>query len=610
MNQQVYLHRYTTTFGLNKRIKNYKKIMLTVKSLIKSKAKLSSKSLLSMCILTGLLSLSGCATHSATKQADNHQAKPLETKSLSAEFVFKYLIGEIAGQRGDLASSGAVFYELAKTERDPRLAERAAKIAVYGNMPQLAIPAFKLWNELDPASTEAQQAMTEILIESGKLKETEPYLKNLLAKEENQKSGFLYLNTLLAKSPNKAAVLKLVKSLAAPYPELAEAHFAVAQAAWTASQDDIALKALDKVEALSPDWNIAVLLKGQVLFAQSPQTAINFYQEFLDKNPDAFEIRINLAKVLLSQKQIDAVKQELPLIAKYANGPSKNNKEIMAVVGLLAYQCADYTMAENYFHQALNLEGNGSDKIYIYLAETAEKLHQHEKAILWYEKVPLGHNYLEAQLGLAHIIARTQSVDKAIEKLDVIDHLNNEQHILVIQTQAQLLAKADRNQEAFDLLDKSVKNLANTPELVYDYALAAERLGNFELMESELRRAIGARPNFAAAYNALGYSFADRNINLDESIKLIEKALSLEPNSYYILDSLGWAHYRKGDLDKALFYLEQAYKTNPEAEIAAHLGETLWQKGQHEAAKKIWEEGLSIDPNNKVLITTINKFKS
>jgi tetratricopeptide (TPR) repeat protein len=180
----------------------------------------------------------------------------------------------------------------------------------------------------------------------------------------------------------------------------------------------------------------------------------------------------------------------------------------------------------------------------------------------------------------------------------------------VIKTQATILSKAKQNKEAFDLLDAAVKNLPNTPELVYDYALAAERLQKFDLMETELRKAIAFKPDFAAAYNALGYSFADRNVKVDEAITLIQKALELSPNDHYMLDSLGWAYYRKGNLDQAINYLQKAYSINPDPEIAAHLGEVLWHKGRHDQAKKIWTDALSLDPDNEVLLATANKFKS
>lgn len=564
------------------------------------------------------LVLNGCATNNHMKNenmiiaTDDSGHSVNETDgSLSPEFIYKYLVAEVAGQRGDIGTSGAIFYDLARTERDPRLAERAAKIAAFGNIPNLAMPAIKLWAELDPSSTEAQQAMTEVLIATGKLSDTKPYLTRLLLKEETRANGFLYINSLLNRSPDKAAVLGLVQSLAEPYPDLAEAHFAIAQAAWSANQDDIALKAIDKTETLRPGWDLAALLKGQVLFRKSPQAAIDFYYDFLKTHADANEVRINLAKLLVSQKQYDAAKKEYPTIIKHAkNSANRNIADITAIIGLLSFQSADYAAAQSYFQQALDLDFKDTDQIYLYLGQTTEKQHQDNAAIDWYNKIPLGPRYLEAQISLANVIARTQSVDKAIALLDALENLSTAQEIIVIQSEASLLVKAKRNLDAFYLLESAVKNLPNTPDLVYDYALAAERIQKFDLMESELRKAIAAKPDFAAAYNALGYSFADRNIKLNEAIALIEKALSISPDDHYMLDSLGWAHYRKGNLDKAITYLQQAYNINPDPEIAAHLGEVLWLKGQHDQAKKIWSDALSINPDNEMLVITANKFKS
>jgi len=564
----------------------------------------SAITLLLACLSLGV-GLSACATKHKLKPT-NASISPIEKNGLSSDFIYKYLVGEVAGQRGELATSGTIFYELAKTERDPRLAERAAKIAVYANIPSLAIPAVKLWSELDPSSIEAQQAVSEMLIATGKLKDTESYLARLLVKEETRAGGFLYLNVLLSRSSDKAGVLSLVQSLAKPYPKLAEAHFAIAQSAWSAGQNDIALEALNIAESLKPGWSIAALLKGQILFGKSPQVALDFYQNFIKQNPAANEVRINMAKLLVSQKRYAEAKKEYPLIIKNAN----KSPDVSAILGLLSYQSSDYVAAESYFQQALDLDFKDVDQLYIYLAQTAEKLNHDDAALSWYSKIQSGTRYLEAQVNLANVIARTQSVDKAIDKLDALEDLNAEQQIIVIQTQAGLLGKAKRNQEAFDLLDKAVTNLPNTAELVYDYALAAERLQKYDILESELRKAIKAKPDFAAAYNALGYSFADRNIRLDEAVKLIEKALSISPNDHYILDSLGWAYYRKGNLDKAVEYLQQAYNANADPEIAAHLGEVLWQKGQREEATKIWRDALIANPENEVLLAISKKFKS
>ena len=563
------------------------------------------KTMLAAFISLSVLSLSGCATKDKLQRADT-KVSAIEKNDLSSDFIYRYLVGEVAGQRGDLEASASIFYELAKTERDPSLAERAAKIAVYANIPSLAIPAVKLWSELDPTSIEAQQAVSEMLIATGKLKDTEPFLAKLLVKEETRAGGFLYLNVLLSRSNDKAGVLSLVQSLATPYPKLAEAHFAVAQSAWSAGQNELALEALNTAERLKPGWPIAALLKGQILFVKSPQVALEFYQNFLKQNPTANEVRINMAKLLVSQKRYAEAKKEYPLIIKSAN----KSPDVSAILGLLSYQSSDYVAAESYFKQALDLDFKDVDQLYIYMAQTAEKLNHDDVALSWYSKIQSGAHYLEAQIDLANVIARTQSVDKAIEKLDALEDLNTEQQIIVIQAQAGLLGKVKRDQEAFDLLDKAVANLPNTAELVYDYAIAAERLQKYDILESELRKAISAKPDFSAAYNALGYSFADRNIRLDEAIKLIEKALSISPNDHYILDSLGWAYYRKGNLDKAIDYIQQAYDFNADPEIAAHLGEVLWQKGAREEAAKIWRDALIANPENEVLLTTSNKFKS
>ncbi len=588
-------------------------------------------------ILLSLLALSGCATQKlqpTQAQTGEHTAvsAKLAEKPLNAEFIYQYLVAEIAGQRGDYATSGSIFYQLAKSEEDARFAERAAKVAAYGNVGNLVLPAVELWAHLDPSSTEAQQAMTEILIKTDRLSEAEPYLSQLLAKEEMRASGFLFINSLLNRSPNKLGVLFLTQSLAEPYPNLAEAHFSIAQAAINANKNDIALDALNRAEKLKSGWGLAAILKGQLLFSESPQKAINYYQAYLKKYPKSNEIRLNLCKILVSQKQYATAKKEFPRIIEEAKQEvekraqssaktpenntnqldfaEKNLADVSAVLGMLAMQGEDYPTAKEYFEEALKSDFKEPDQLYLYMGQVSEKLQDDAAARAWYEKVPAGNRYLESRLNIGNLIARQTSTDEAIRFLDDVENLTAEQQILVIQTEAQMLAKAKRSQEAFELLAKTVNNMPNTPELVYDYALMAERIGKYDVMEKELRRVIEVKPDFAAAYNALGYSFADRNIKLDEALTLIKKALEISPNDHYMLDSLGWVYYKKGELDQAATYLKQAFDIHPDPEIAAHLGEVLWQKGQREQAKKIWSDALKVDPENEVLLSTHRKFNS
>ena len=341
----------------------------TTASLKKSSLLLTS--ILWICISAGAVILNGCAANKHLKDdsmamaAENNTPASGEDDSvLEPEFIYRYLVGEIAGQRGDIGTSGAIFYDLARSERDARLAERAAKIAAYGNITNLAVPAIKLWAELDPDSTEAQQAMTEMLIATGRLDDTRPYLSKLLSKEETRASGFLYLNTLLNRSPDKVAVLELIQFLAQPYPDSAEAHFAVAQAAWITNKDDIALTAINKAETLRAGWDVAALLKGQILYRKSPQAAIDYYYDFLGSHPASNEVRINLAKLLVSQKQYEAAKKEYPIIIEHAKNSTSNNiADVTAIIGLLSYQSADYISARNYFQQALAMDFKDADQL-------------------------------------------------------------------------------------------------------------------------------------------------------------------------------------------------------------------------------------------------------
>jgi tetratricopeptide (TPR) repeat protein len=172
-----------------------------------------------------------------------------------------------------------------------------------------------------------------------------------------------------------------------------------------------------------------------------------------------------------------------------------------------------------------------------------------------------------------------------------------------------LLVQAKRPQEAFDLLRETVETLPNSPDLIYDYAMVAERVQRFDVMEHELNKLILLKPDMGHAYNALGYSLADRNERLDEAQTLIEKALALNPSDYFILDSMGWLKYRRGQLSQALDYLKRAYAVQPDPEIAAHLGEVLWQQGNREEAIKTWENALHEHPDNEVLLNTSKKFQ-
>ena len=545
------------------------------------------------------------ATLASLHAAADTKTAPTIT-SANAEFVYKYLLGEVAMQRGESTLASQLFLDLAKQTLDPRLAERAARAAVFANQPGIALQASTLWAELDPGSQEAQQASSQLLIASGNLKEAKPHMQKLLAQEDKRANGFLYLNGLLANQKDKNEVLNAITELAAPYPKLPEAHFSVAQAALIADKRDVAQKELDTANKLRPGWELAAQMQGQMFLKDSPDKAIAFYQGFLKQYPKANDVRMAYAKTLVSQKRFAEAKPEFVKLVESSNG----SPEISAVVGLLSLESSDYPMADKYLQQSISSGFKDPEQLYGYLGRSAERQKDDAKALNWYDKIQGGDHYLDGRLSAASVIARTKNVDAAIKMLDEVDDLAPEQQILIIQTKTNMLSLVKRNQESFDLLDKAASTWPNSAEIVYDHAMAAERVGKYDIMETELRKLIKAKPDFAAAYNALGYSFADRNVKLPEAQTLLETAVKLAPDDHYMLDSLGWVHYRLGNLDKAADFLRKAYAVQADPEIAAHLGEVLWKQGKLEEAKKLWASALKDFPENDVLLATTKKFNS
>lgn len=522
----------------------------------------------------------------------------------TAEFVFKYLVGEIAGQRGEVDLASKLFYELAQSSQDARIAERAAKSAIYSRNLPLATTATQLWVTLNPDSQEAQQASTQIALSRGDLAAAKPHLQKLLEKEDSRASGFLYLNTLLAQEKDKAAVLTLVQALGQPYPKLPEAHFTIAHAAWAAGLKDLAIAECDKADALYAGWEINAMLKGQVLYENSPDKSIDFYRTHLKKYPESNQIRLNLARTLVNQKRLTEAKPEFQKLIK----ASSSTPEILVVVGLLSAQAEDYVEAAQSFEAALKADVKDKDQVFIYLGQVSEKQNSPMQALAWYQKVEPGSHFVEAKVFAANVIARTQNVDAAIQMLDDLQDLTDAQVSQVVQAQASLLGQDKRVKEAYELLGKAVANMPTSVALSYDYAMAAERVNETAVSEKELRKVIQLKPDFAQAYNALGYSLADRNTNLPEAKELIQKALSLSPKDHYIMDSMGWVEYRLGDLEKAVSYLQEAYATQADPEIAAHLGEVLWQQGKKDEAIKMWSDALQAHPDSQPLLETTKRF--
>lgn len=531
--------------------------------------------------------------------------KPAKIQKANAEFVYKFLLAEIAAQRGDLTSAGHLYYDLAKLTKNIPLAQRATNIAGYARNGRLALDSAELWRQLDNDSLEAKQILAELFISSGNLAKARPIIEKLLEQEKTRADGFLYLNNLLNKVENKKNALRFILAISKLYPELAEAHFSIAHAAYFAGDFKLAEKELDIAESIKPNWETAALFRGYMLAKDWPEKALEFYQSFLNENPNSNEVRLEYAKILANLKMYSKAKSEF---LRLVDG-SLASPEISLTVALLSLELNDNLLAEKFLNQALERGYSDRDKIQIYLAKIYLDRKEPDMAITFLDKISSGQLFVEAKILTAEIIAENRSVDDGIAFLAQYKNLNSNDKLQFLKAKTSLLYNNNRQQDAFDLMKSEDSNFNNSAEFKFDYAMIAEKMGNLLLMEQLLKEAIKLKPDYAYAYNALGYSYADRNIKLADAKKYIEIALSISPNNHYIMDSMGWLHFRMGNIEIALQFIEKAYKIQKDPEIAAHLGEILWKMGKLKQAKKVWEESMKTYPSNTVLLETFERLQ-
>jgi tetratricopeptide (TPR) repeat protein len=553
---------------------------------------------LRLIVAAACLSIAGCAALAQTKN--------VPSGDLNEPMLYEFLLGEIALQRGDNGLAAQTFLDLARRTRDPRVARRAVEVANQGRLPELALDAARTWHELEPASTQSLQVLAALLVANKRAEEAVPYLEKLLVTEGvNVENGFMQLNRMLASNPDKASNLRVVRRLASKYPDLAQAHFAIAQAASAAGEEEAALASVRRASSLRPEWELAALLEAQILQKRSPGSAAKVLGDFVAKNPNSREARLNYARMLILDKRLPEARKQFEAVLAASPG----NTEVIYAVGLLAFQLKDYEVAEQNMKRLLSLNYRDADGVRYVLGQIAEEQKQWSQAVQWYERIGDGEHQLAARMRTANAIAKQGKLEEARNFLKRVAAENPGDEAQLTVAEAQLLREANRNQDAFQLLGEALKKDPDQPELLYDYALTAEKLERFEVLESNLRKLIEVRPDHAHAYNALGYSFAERNTRLPEARKLIERALELAPDDYFIIDSMGWVLYREGDLKAAADQLRRAYGGRPDAEIGAHLGEVLWMMGERDEANRIWQESLKASPDNETLQKTIKRLK-
>jgi tetratricopeptide (TPR) repeat protein len=566
-------------------------------------------------ILSILLLLTACAgTVTPEPPTDSAPAKPakinesLPRVELKPEILYDLLLGEIAGQQGQIGVAAATLGKVARQTRDPRIAERATLASLYAKRYEEALQSAQLWAELRPLDTEAREALITALLELDRVEEAREHFETLFTSEETRRNldqAYLRVAAVLGRTSNRAVAIDVMQSLVALNPKLPAAHFAMAHLMVRGGELDRALVAAEEALKYRPEWEEAALFKARILLSQKePQKARAFYEAFLNDNRGANNVRLNYARFLVDQKEWEKALEEFKRVAD--NLP--DDADTVYATGLLALQNNRLEEADKYLRRALALRSQ-NDQTRLYLGQVAEQRKRYGEAVEWYLTVKEDEYYIEAQSRLGVALAKQGNLDRARQHLDGVKSQTDPQRVQVALAHEQILRDARQFNEALRVLNEASKTVPGDKDLLYARALVAEKLDKLDITERDLREILEKDPKNVNALNALGYTLTDRTNRYDEAHVLLQQAMALKPDDAFIMDSLGWLHYRLGNGKEALKYLRRALELRNDAEIAAHLGEVLWVTGDRHEAESVWNRALRETPDSESLNGVIKKFK-
>lgn len=543
--------------------------------------------------------------------ASMNEKKYLPNVELTSQIIFSVLASEIALQRGEAATAYRTYMSLAHSTRDPRMAQRAAEIALAAQSPEDAQNAAQLWYQYAPDSLRAAQADAGLLVLTGRPDDAKLLLARELSRVKADKRGqaILSLQRLIAHGPDSAGGLNVMKDLLKDDMNLPEAQVAIGRQQLVADDLPGARKSLETALALQPDC----LSAAQTLVLMGPQEREKgtlALEKYVRGHPQSRDGHLALAQAYLVNNRLDDAKKQYTVLYK-ANG---NDLEPLVMLALISGQQKKTDEAQRYLTQYVQQaeQTPGVDPIQAYgmLAQIAFSQHRYDAANDWLKRVPPGSSrYFSAQIARAQVLGQQGKVDEARELLASLKATSQSDRALVVHADAEILSRAQRYAEAMTLLAKAVQDFPDDPDLVSDYGIAADESGQYDLMETEARKLMDMQPDNAEGYNLLGYSLAERNVRLPEAEKLLEKAISLAPDNGAIIDSVGWLRYREGKLDEAIKLLRKAYSLYPNAETGAHLGEVLWKSGDEAGARAAWRAALKLKPDDNTLEKTLQRFQ-
>ena len=539
------------------------------------------------------------------------------TAALDAEIFYEILLGELTTGSGDPGSGYALMLEAARRSNDESVYKRAADIALQARAGEAALAAANAWKEAWPQSREANRYVLQLLIALNRIADTaEPLKQELTQTAPHSKAAVLQtLPQIYRRASDKTLAASVVEQALANDLNDPDAG----AAAWTtvgrmrmlANDKEGALKAAQNAQKFDPLSEGPALLALELLDGGDPQ-AYALVRQYFDGKPTP-EMRAIYARVLVDlQRPAESLQQ---LQAATREKPDFAEAWLMqAALQLQDGQLAPSEAALQQFTAAVQAAPQsaatrqGMTQAYLLYSQIAEKRGDFDTAEGWLQRIDNAPDIFNAQIRRAALWARQGKVTQARALLHTLPAGTPEEERIKLMAEIQFVRDAGEYSEALALQEQAVAQFPDDNDLLYDQAMLADKAGQPHTMERLLRQLIARQPDYQHAYNALGYSFAERGIRLKEAKELIQKALSFAPEDPFITDSLGWVEFRLGNHAEALRLLEWAFKKRPDADIAAHLGEVLWSMGQQDRAKALWKEGQKINANNETLRETLKRL--
>ena len=560
--------------------------------------------------------LAGCASQTVdpvapgfsqvTESTDAVVSTPLEPGVLAFPegTLLALLTAEVAGYRGDYQYALDQYLIEAEKTLDPGVAARVTRLAAYMKADDKLYQAASLWVQADPESLEAHQFLADQLVKRALYVdafETMQAIDRLGGEAqfdyfayrvgrmttEDQQDLLLGLNDMLAVNPSEPQIL-----------------FSKAALLEALGDRPAALETADILLGLKPDELNFIILKANLLSdLNQKQAAQELLSEQLVINPDQPRLRLLLARLLFEAQAFSDARVQYQILHEIR----PEDGEILFALAMLSIEQADFAQARLHLGRLVRTDQRVNQAQY-YLGLVAEKTGDVALALREFAKVDGGYEYLSAQGRIVELISVNQSLEDARSYLAKKKLAHNGLRSQFDLIEGQLLSRVDAEDALFEHLDEAIEAQAGDIPLLYFRAMSGQKYDRLDILERDLKQVLTLDPGNADAMNALGYTLADQTDRYDEAYVLIEKALRLKPEEPAFIDSMGWVLYRLNRYEEAIDYLEQAFERFPNDEVAAHLGEVLWQSGKTRRAKRVWKEALSETPDSTFLQSVVKRF--